>query len=426
MRHTPTRLEKAWDALDLQEQAYYKASLDGKTFLEVGREFKVNEEFAKAICEYASDTFENELYDELELTREVFLKNPTITFYDFCKLMKADRDYPALALLVEACANPTLANLPRLHRDQIYELSLDAHKDLYVKLVKTAPISLAHFKAMVGTSDAAAYKDLVERHGDLELDESFGIIRKRARVRDRTQIILETRGQSVSSEELASINKLNVRALDAQLLRDDRFARNAVDSTWQLKVWGLNPISKITASDALELVLTSSGSLPQVELIRRAQGLYPKSYSRYVQALEGEKFGVLVDGKYDLASRGAIQYMPPEPKTKPFIRETTSRKLIFKMAVSGDMLRGSGFPVDRRITWCAGMLQPTKSRAFHLPDWPGKALTLSRVPGNSSLSSIRTFLEAMGLQKGCQIQILLNLQDDPAFLRASCVCHKLI
>ena len=423
-RHVDSAFELAWDSLDLRSQAYLKSRLDGKKYFEVGEEFNVDRTVAKSICKGALWEFELNCDDYIDEVQDYLKSMVYINFGAFCKRIHSFRGYAPLALIHIAGGTSLFTNLGPLDAEQIYVLNEARLEELYENTHKLAPISLKHMKSLRGQQKILFIPELIEKKGELVFDFEFGIIRTKSMVRDRTQIVLEDRGVGVTTDELSEILGMKKKALIAQLERDSRFTWQAHEKKWVLKAWGLEPQERISALEAVERVLDEHGPLTLTELIQKAQIISPKSKSRYLQVLESEKFGQIPDSKlWDLTTKGAVQWLLPEPKKKVQIRETDSNKLIFSVEVTHDMLRGSGFPVDRRVTWRAGLLQPTKSRVFKVSDSPITKLNLSRTPGNSSLSSIRPVLEILGLKKGCQIKILLDLTNDQAYLKPECDCH---
>lgn len=90
-----------------------------------------------------------------------------------------------------------------------------------------------------------------------------------------------------------------------------------------------------------------------------------------------------------------------------------------ELDVDHEILRGSGIPANRWLTWCLGLRTAPSTRYFALMDSEG-TLAVNRGTSDSQLSSLRAVAQALEVVRGCKIAVLLHLDTDTATTRRTC------
>lgn len=268
-----------------------------------------------------------------------------------------------------------------------------------------------------------AVLDLLGASNKLKLLLNDFVIRKNSKDRDYVYLLLAKAGEGLSLSFLASKVGIAVRALGAQLVRDGRFFKQPETGNWELSEWGNEPRCS-SVYEALDSVLERHGAQDRANLIRLACQLYPRSAARYHQVLESEKYGLTKAGKWDFTSNGAKQMTSSEPKKNSKVEETDGGFVRIRVKADSELLRGSGVPVHRRLTWVMGLKQPTKELVFHNTSFPEKPITLYRTPGSHHMSALKSIAESFGLKVGCSLEIAFDKHGLKVAIRPDCACHR--
>lgn len=269
-------------------------------------------------------------------------------------------------------------------------------------------------------------KSLLSQSDKVHLIQGRYVVRKTARIRDLTYLVLLEKGMPMSLEEILPHAKIAVRALSAQLERDSRFRRDESTRSWGLSAWVVGDPSKIINNvyEAVDQVLSKHGPTKNATLLALAMQLFPRSSARYAQILEDGRYGLDKEGKWDFSANGAIQKMPAEPKPTQRVAESIQGFAKIEVRVDAELLRGSGIPVHRRLTWVLGLPQPTRELSFSNSLIPAKPLIVYRTPGGHHLGALKAHAEAIGLTLGCKMEIAFDKERLRAGIRPSCECHS--
>ena len=149
--------------------------------------------------------------------------------------------------------------------------------------------------------------------------------------------------------------------------RDDAFAQVRPEGTWALADWRVPGSDNryTTAVDVVVEVLREIGPLDYEHLRDECQQRYPVSEWRITQCLSSNLIGINGEGLYDLAERGATPIEDSEPK-KPRNIEASGNVVGIELTVDSELLRGSGIPVHRWLTWYLKLRTAPSTRHFDL------------------------------------------------------------
>jgi hypothetical protein len=248
-------------------------------------------------------------------------------------------------------------------------------------------------------------------------------IRRRARGRDAAYLWLADEGESRRAEEIAAALGRESRAVAESLRRDERFRQIRPEGTWVLADWPLPSVSHYTnALDVVIEVLTDSGPISRAKLIAEVIRRYPVSQSRVQQCLISDRVGMTSDGMFDLVERGAKAIEEPEPRHPESIAVDPSGQIVgVKISVDKDALRGSGIVIHPWLTWYLGLRLAPMSRVFAIKgNGESGHLTVSRSTSAAQVSSLRAHIISMGLTPGCQLVLMLHLDESSVTLRHAC------
>ena len=248
----------------------------------------------------------------------------------------------------------------------------------------------------------------------------LGWIRTSHVTRDRAYLWLRGQGEPRSAMEIAEAAGTSEHATRETMRRDDAFAQVRPEGTWVLADWRADGADN-RYSSAVEVVvevLRELGPLDYNELRTECQRRYPVSEWRITQCLSSSLIGLNSAGLYDLAERGAIPVEDTEPR-RPKNIQVSGEVVGVEIPVTHDVLRGSGIPVNRWLTWYLGLRTAPSSRYFQM-DGGTSELTVRRATSNAQLSSLRALALPLGVVEGCKLVLLLHVDTDTAALRHAC------
>ena len=249
-------------------------------------------------------------------------------------------------------------------------------------------------------------------------------VRRSARIRDTCFIILERAGRPVSARVLGRILDMKERNVAAQLERDERFRRVVALHKWALVTWGdLGQGTRYGSTrEAMIDVLTAGGRIARTELMTRVQTLHPVTTWAILNQLEDEVFGHHADGTVSMAYLGGQPYEDDEPELTPDVDADEASGIVrFQLPVTRDVLRGSGMPVPRYVTWFAGLRRVPRKLSFEADE--GREYVLRRTPGLSSVSSLRAATQELGLSTDCQLAVTFKCRQRRIDFAGACPCH---
>ncbi|MFI7437798.1 sigma factor-like helix-turn-helix DNA-binding protein [Micromonospora haikouensis] len=250
-------------------------------------------------------------------------------------------------------------------------------------------------------------------------------VRRRAEQRDAAYLWLTREGEPREATRLAvAIQATSVRAIEEGMRRDERFRKLQPEGLWALTEWTVPHTSGHgNALDAMIEVLRETAPLTRDELFARTAQRYPVTRSRLQQCLLSDQIGVVGDGRLDLVENGATPVEESEPRRPPtMVIDATGRVLGVRLAVDRDLLRGSGVIVHPWLTWRLGLRLAPSSRNFRLRG-TDDILTVRRTTSAAQISALRTLVQSKGVTMGCQLALLLRLDDGEADLRHACDPH---
>lgn len=297
------------------------------------------------------------------------------------------------------------------------------------ELAALAPLGadeLVPVAASLGLPDGLPLDDLLSGPKSPLLRHSTGWVRRNRVTRDAAYLWLRAEGSPRSVADIATATETSENTVRERMRGDDAFAQVRPEGTWCLADWRLPGADSrySTAVDVVVEVLRDQGPLTLQQLRTECSKRYPVSAWRIDQCLSSNLVGLTADDRYDLAERGATPIEDTEPRQPPNIKATSDGTLIgVSMTVDGELLRGSGLPVHRWLTWYLGLRTAPAERHFPWENDSGD-LVIRRRTSSSSVSSLRAVVHALGLVEGCKIALLIKLNPDRAALRHQCPLHS--
>lgn len=290
----------------------------------------------------------------------------------------------------------------------------------WVEAIKSqVPISLATAEAIVGRAIDEGFASVIASLTRTHYHPEYGFYGGKSS--DLYYLYVQKKGSESSIQELCQVFEETERNVLAKIDRDDRIIRNFTDKSVVLAEWPEARSVVNSAKEALLLVLEQNGPLPQVQLIRKAQGVYSRTASRYVQVLEDPIFGKTADGRIDLIEHGAKPREIKEPKKHKSIKEYENGLTTIDLRIDKELLRGAGPQVPKRLAWLMGLEKPEEYIDFEGQN--GNYLRLKYFTSGVSFSSMRLIAEEIGLLNGCGIQVALDPKNGRFGVRPKCDCH---
>jgi hypothetical protein len=250
-----------------------------------------------------------------------------------------------------------------------------------------------------------------------------GWTRRSAKGRDSAFLWLNGQGEPRSSEAIAeAIGWPSLRGLRESLRRDQRFTQLRPEGSWALSSWTTTKdrAQYRSTDEAVAAILRERGPLTGNQLIAETIARHPVS-ARWIRlSLSNSQVGRTEDGRYDLVERGATGIEERAP-TRPtnMVESLDGQTLTIRLRVTPDVLRGSGIPVSRWLTWRVGLREVPSQRNFVLSEHGGDVV-LRRVTGASAISSLRAVARSLGLVSGCHMLIVIRAQQGTAEIRHGC------
>lgn len=256
--------------------------------------------------------------------------------------------------------------------------------------------------------------------GPLEQTE-FGWVRRSRRPRDLAYLWLCIESEPRSAFDIAeAIGSTSERALREMMRRESQFVQLRPEGTWALADWH-HLDTQHRYSSALEVVvevLRDIGPMAIDRLEQEAKLRYPVTKWRIRQCLLSNLIGLNEHGLVDLVERGASPIVEPEPRRPDHI-QVQGNVIGMSIQVDRNLLRGSGLPVNRWLSWYLGLRSAPSSRYFELPE-PFGEVVIRRGLGMSQISSLRQVANALDVSDGCLLTLLMHTDTDFADVVHSC------
>ncbi|MCR6647275.1 MAG: hypothetical protein NVV70_03715 [Cellulomonas sp.] len=289
------------------------------------------------------------------------------------------------------------------------------------QLVASAPFSHAETDSIVDALRLPSdYATVLDAPGSRLTRHELGWVRRGRVSRDAAYLWLRAEGEPRSAAVIADAVGVNTHAIAETLRRDEAFVQVRPEGTWGLVDWRLPDVATRYASalDVVVEVLTQRGPMSFQSLRDEVQRLYPVTEWRVRQCLISNLVGVTPTGLYDLAERGAAPVPESEPR-QPANIQVAGNLTGVRLTVSTDLLRGSGLPVNRWLTWHLGLRHAPSSRAFRLPGDHGEVI-VRRATSNGQISTLRGPAQTLGVALGCSVTLLLQADTATADLLHTC------
>lgn len=271
----------------------------------------------------------------------------------------------------------------------------------------------------LGLADAP-WSTLLEHPKSKLANHELGWIRRARSGRDVAFLWLREKGEPHAVADIAQATGTSEHAIRETMRRDATFAQVRPEGTWALADWRVPGSDNryTSAVDVIVEVLRDLGPQDFEHLRVETQRRYPVSSWRITQCLSSNLIGLNDVGLYDLTERGALPVEDSEPK-KPEHIQVHGNVVGIELTVDTELLRGSGIPVHRWLTWYLGLRSAPAARYFELVDDQG-TITVKRATSGSQLSSLRALAQHEGLVAGCKLAVLLRTDVDTATYRHTC------
>jgi hypothetical protein len=421
----PGWLDAAWAALPERSREILRRRLAGETLDEIGRALDLTRERVRQVQKTS----------ESALVRAMEQRAPQLPSALHTELgdSPAVAD-PHIAALVQAHSATALGCLLKtlgLSHPHTWDGALSDYwtfrpsglQQQLRRMVELAPLTYQEADqaaSELGLPEDLDWQSILARSNSKLAAHNLGWIRPARATRDVAYLWLKLEGEPRPADEIAAQAGCSEHAARENMRRDPAFSQVRPEGTWALTDWRV-PGSEnrySSAVDALVEVLRDLGPLPVDQLRVETQRRYPVSDWRVNQCLSSNLIGLNAAGLYDLAERGAVPVEDTEPKQPPNIK-TSGDVVGIELEIDREILRGSGIPVNRWLTWHLGLRTAPSTRHFALPEGHGE-VRVTRATSNAQISSLRAVTLELGLVEGCKLALLLNTSTDTASVRHIC------
>jgi hypothetical protein len=421
----PEWLAVAWRQLDEREQAILTRRLAGETLAQLGESYGLSRERIRQIQVKAEDHLTEAMDfwmpDKRGQLLEAIGDSPAVASDHLALQLPSTQPLAREALVRAIGVGPPRGWFGELHG--WWTTRPTALESLLARLSDLAPLPASELPEIcesLGIPGDLAVAALLERDGSGLVRHTLGWIRPARASRDVAYLWLRAEGGPRTVVAIAQMTDTSERGMRETMRRDDGFAQVRPEGTWGLTAWRL-PGADSRYSSAVEVVvdvLRELGPLDYEQLKVETQRRYPVTEWRVTQCLSSSMVGRTAVGLYDLAERGAVPLVEKEPQ-RPANAGVSGNVLGVALEVTHDMLRGSGFGVNRWITWELGLRTAPSSRHFDLNGSPG-GLSVKRTTSLAQVSSIRVELKRLALTVGCKFVLLLRTDTNVARLQHTC------
>lgn len=418
--------ELLWDALSQREREMLTSRIAGQTLGEIAREHSLTHERIRQLILRA----ENQLVDtgdklipDWRQALDTLVSQPAVPGSTIGGVLGSR--HPVIIDVFGRAAGFEPARVWGGVLRGWWTSQPDALNDLVHTITSEAPMRSNELEDRIATICGDGMPTaLLFKHARSPLiqDASGNWIRRRVLTRDTAYLWLLDRGEPCRIEELVqATNGSNLHSFREALRRDDRFRQIRPAGTWALAEWShIDMPPWANAAEALVQVVNEAGPITKESLFNRVMERYPVSLWRLQQCLLHVEIGITSEGQIDLVSRGATPIEEPEPAKPPTIACDPDGKVIgIRLTVDKDMVRGSGVIVNPWLTWKLGLRQAPMSKTFDIgPDSP--PLTIRRGTSGAQISTLRQITHTQGMSIGCDIVLLLRVDDATAKVFHAC------
>lgn len=422
-------LDKLWiEVMDERDRAMCSERVAGRTLHEIGDQYGISRERVRQ-CLVKIDRSVAAAADMVRpMWRERLASvanEPAVSISQLATILDAGESVAVCVLAGTAGFVPTRVwgHMTVLGWRTAAPGKLDA---VLSEIVGAAPLrqdELVHLPIMERLPEGLPIAELL-RHSRSPLIQGVGgdWLRRAARGRDAAYLWMAERGSPCRTEDLAEVLAGKPHAVREALRRDERFTQIRPEGTWVLTEWSHPSVSSYSsAEEAMIAVLEEEGAMRQEQLFARVVERYPVTAWRLKQCLLSDRVGVTPNGHFDLIVRGAEPIEEPEP-TQPKTMEVDSTGMVFgiRLNVNYDVVRGSGVVVNTWLTWKLGLRRARMSKSFEIVDSSDEVLTVRRGTSGAQVSSLRRHVKALDIALGCQIAILLRVDESTARIIHAC------
>lgn len=326
---------------------------------------------------------------------------------------------PSLGDVVESVGQPACRVLDRL--DDAYEIedgwcaapSVDAAKTatqtlLLERASKHGVVARSDFTLLSNHPQVSAPAEATEAwltYCGYEVDEDWVLMRTSS-VRDRAAAVLSIVGSPMSAQEILDRMRVDrtLASLRNAIASDDRFKRVDRDK-WGLAEWEMESYDGIKAQIRQELS-RNDGELPLNTLIERITRRYSVAPNSVIVFASNPPF-TSRGGVVRFAAVSDRGTRKPLSRTRHVYRQGES--VLYRVTITSDHLRGSGFPVPVALAAAAG-LQPGDCCEFTSPLGPQAFYWTGPQP---AIGSIRSLLIDRDIAAGQDL--FLKLGTDRTF-----------
>lgn len=417
-------LDAAWNALPDRIQTILSRRAQGETLAEIGVHLGLTRQRIAQLETKATKAIvsaqEKNAPDLLDCLTERMGKQPFISDEEVANVLGA-APQAAVAIIMKHLGLQR-SNLASGLLDGVWSrepLALESQLKALADLIPLPDEDAQMAAASLNIPESVPWRTVLQAHYRVALAD-LGWIRVSRVSRDRAYLWLRSQGEPRSALEIAKAAGTSEHAMRETMRRDNAFAQVRPEGTWALADWrAIGADNRYSnAVEAVVEVLRELGPLDYNGLRAECQRRYPVSDWRITQCLSSNLIGLNNAGLYDLAERGAVPVEDTEPR-RPKQIQVSGNVVGVEIPVTHDVLRGSGIPVNRWLTWYLGLRTSPSSRYFKMND--GKSeLTVRRATSNAQLSSLRAPALALGVVEACKLVLLLHVDTDTAELRHEC------
>lgn len=423
--------QAAWEALPERSRLILRRRLAGETFDQVGESLTptLTRERVRQIQDQSHTALRRDqaseaphLPEELEAAETAGLVISTPQAQELMKTNSEDACGAVLAALGYKPAHGWSGEL------RGYWSLRPAHlRERLEQLVALAPLTHAEAEDAardIGLPDDPSWRALLDDTRSRVVRHDLGWFRRARATRDVAYLWLKTEGEPRTATEIAAVVGCSDQAARENMRRDPDFAQLRPEGTWTLSDWKVPGANQrySSAVDVVVEVLRDLGPLEIDQLRVEVQQRYPVTNWRIQQCLSSNLIGRQPDGRFDLTERGAITVEDDEPRQPPNIK-SVGAVVGITLPVNHDLMRGSGLPVNRWLTWRLGLRTAPSTRHFELADGLG-TVRVTRATSNSQISSLRPVALNLGLAEGCTLALILHTDTNVATVSHTCAAGQ--
>lgn len=421
-------LDELWARMDERDRAMYAKRVAGRTLQEIGDQYGISRERVRqrlvkvdGQVVAAADTARPDWRERLAR----LAKEPAVSTSVLARLLGASEP-AAVSVLVGAAGFAPLRVWGHTIVAGWWTTMPGALDALLGEIIAAAPLrrdELNHLPLVECLPQDFPLAELL-RHSrsPLTQGEDGSWLRRTARSRDAAYLWMAEHGAPCRAEDLVAVlGDMRPHAIREALRRDERFTQIRPEGTWVLTEWSHPSVTPYSnAEEAMIAVLEEEGAMSKDHLFARVAERYPVTAWRLQQCLSSDRIGVTPEGLVDLIARGAEPMEEPEPtQPKTMAIDPAGNVLGIRLTVDNDVVRGSGIVVNTWLTWKLGVRRAPMSKTFTIADSEA-LLTVRRGTSGAQISSLRQHAHALGTVYGCQLAILLRVDDSTARIMHAC------